>query len=215
MDIPAATPLALGLVFVVALVPMLPTEPVLISCGVLISAGHLPFLGVLGVAAIGCALSDLVNYSVGRLFGRRALARFEHKATAAAAMSWVSTRLTSHAEPILVMLRWVPAGGTVGAVVSGSLRLPLRRFITASAIGCPLWTLYAIMLGYLGGALTNEDIPLAFLFSLGFAVTISLLVGVFARRLQQKGPKQHRSSTPAPAVEQSPSVVQQPLSALV
>jgi membrane-associated protein len=186
MSVPDSVAAALGLVFLVGFVPLLPTEPVLISCGVLAASGKLPLQWVVLTAVVSCVLADLVNYSVGRRIGQPAIARFAQRRTPAAVLEWIKERLARNAEPILVAGRWLPGGGTIGAVLCGSLRFPLRRFAMASMIGCTLWCLYATLLGYLGGQLANDDIPLALGVSLGIAAALSLPASMFLRSQQRR-----------------------------
>jgi membrane-associated protein len=193
MSVPDTVMAALGLVFLVGFVPFLPTEPVLISCGVLAASGKLPLTWVLVIATASCVLADLVNYGVGRRLGQPAIARFAQRRTPMAVLVWITARLERGAEPILIAGRWMPGGGTIGAVLCGSLRFPLRRFAMASGIGCTLWCLYATMLGYIGGQLADDDIPLALCVSLGIAALLSIPAGVFLRN-------QRRSLSVAEAV---------------
>ncbi|GAA0610767.1 hypothetical protein GCM10010174_30180 [Kutzneria viridogrisea] len=197
MSVPDTVAAALGLVFLVALVPFAPTEPVLISCGVLAASGKLPLPAVVLVASVACVLSDLINYSVGRKLGLPAMNRFRRRSAGAAVLDWTAARLASTGEPILIAARWLPAGGTIGAVLCGSLRFPLRRFLTASAIGCTLWCLYATALGYIGGTLTDDNLVLALLVSLGVGALISVPTGMALRRAQQHAPE----PDPQPALQ--------------
>jgi len=192
MSVPDSVAAALGLVFLVGFVPLLPTEPVLISCGVLAASGKLPLQWVVVTAIASCVLADLVNYAIGRRLGPPAIARFAQRRTPAVVLEWIQDRLARNAEPILIAGRWMPAGGTIGAVLCGSLRFPLRRFAMASMIGCTLWCLYATLLGYLGGQLADDDIPLALGVSLGIAAVLSLPASMFLRL-------QHRRQAAAPA----------------
>jgi len=185
MSVPDSVAAALGLVFLVGFLPLLPTEPVLISCGVLAASGKLPLQWVVITAIASCVLADLVNYAIGRRIGPPAIAKFAQRRTPAVVLEWLKDRLARNAEPILIAGRWMPAGGTIGAVLCGSLRFPLRRFAMASMIGCTLWCLYATLLGYLGGQLANDDIPLALGVSLGIAAVLSLPASMFLR-LQQR-----------------------------
>ncbi|WP_211764277.1 DedA family protein [Kutzneria sp. CA-103260] len=181
MSVPDSVAAALGLVFLVGFVPLLPTEPVLISCGVLAASGKLPLQWVVLTAIVSCVLADLMNYSIGRRIGQPAIAKFAQRRTPAVVLEWIKERLARNAEPILIAGRWMPAGGTIGAVLCGSLRFPLRRFAMASTIGCTLWCLYATLLGYLGGQLADDDIPLALGVSLGIAAVLSLPASMFLR----------------------------------
>ena len=186
MSIPDSVAAALGLVFHDSFVPLLPTEPVLISCGVLAASGKLPFQWIVATAIVSCVLADLVNYGIGRRLGHPAIAKFAQRRTPALVLDWIKERLARNAEPILIAGRWLPGGGTIGAVLCGSLRFPLRRFATASMIGCTLWCLYATLLGYIGGQLADDDIPLALGVSLGIAALLSLPGGMFLRAQRRR-----------------------------
>ena len=172
--------------FLVGFVPLLPTEPVLISCGVLAAAGKLPLQWVILTAIASCVLADLVNYGIGRRIGEPAIAKFAHRRTPSAVLDWIKERRARNAEPILIAGRWLPGGGTIGAVLCGSLRFPVRRFALASMIGCTLWCLYATLLGYLGGSLASDDIPLALAVSLGIAAVLSLPASMFLRAQRRR-----------------------------
>jgi membrane protein DedA with SNARE-associated domain len=186
MSVPDSVTAALGLVFLVGFVPLLPTEPVLISCGVLAASGKLPLQWVILTAIASCVLADLVNYGIGRRIGEPAIAKFAHRRTPASVLDWIKERLARNAEPILIAGRWLPGGGTIGAVLCGSLRFPIRRFALASMIGCTLWCLYATLLGYLGGSLASDDIPLALAVSLGIAAVLSLPASMFLRAQRRR-----------------------------
>lgn len=186
MSVPDSVAAALGLVFLVGFVPLLPTEPVLISCGVLAASGKLPLQWVVVTAITSCVLADLVNYGIGRRIGHPAIARFAQRRTPALVLDWIKERLARNAEPILIAGRWLPGGGTIGAVLCGSLRFPVRRFAMASMIGCTLWCLYATLLGYLGGELADDDIPLALAVSLGIAAVLSLPASMFLRAQRRR-----------------------------
>ena len=186
MSVPDSVTAALGLVFLVGFVPLLPTEPVLISCGVLAASGKLPLQWVILTAIASCVLADLVNYGIGRRIGEPAIAKFAHRRTPSAVLDWIKERLARNAEPILIAGRWLPGSGTIGAVLCGSLRFPVRRFALASMIGCTLWCLYATLLGYLGGSLASDDIPLALAVSLGIAAVLSLPASMFLRAQRRR-----------------------------
>jgi membrane protein DedA with SNARE-associated domain len=64
---------ALVTVFVVAVVPLVPTEAVLVGMGVLAASTGGSLLGVIAVATVGCSLSDHVLYLLARLAGGRVL----------------------------------------------------------------------------------------------------------------------------------------------
>jgi membrane protein DedA with SNARE-associated domain len=175
---------ALITVFVVAVVPLVPTEAVLVGMGVLAASTGVSLLGVIAVAAVGCSLSDHVLYLLGRVAGGRVLGWWGGRSSGAAAMAWLTRNVTRWGPPVLVVGRWVPGGGTVGAVLVGMLRWRLRRFTPTSAVGSLLWSTYAALLGYIGGSVTGQPVT-GLLVSLAVAAVVGLLAKVVIRRTQR------------------------------
>jgi membrane protein DedA with SNARE-associated domain len=176
---------ALVTVFVVAVVPLVPTEAVLVGMGVLAASTGGSLLGVIAVATVGCSLSDHVLYLLARLAGGRVLGWWGGRSSgAAAAMAWLTRNVTRWGPPALVAGRWAPGGGTAGAMLVGMLRWRLRRFTPTSAVGSLLWSTYAVLLGYFGGSVTGRPVA-GLLLSLAVATVVGLLTGVVIRRTQR------------------------------
>lgn len=169
--------------FVAALVPLVPTEPVLVGMGVLAATGAVPLPIVILVATVACSISDHLLYAFGRVAGARALARFG-RPSMLAATDWLTRHITRWGAPILVVGRWLPAGGTVGAVLTGTLRWRLPRFTPASVVGSALWSTYVALIGYFGGELTGA--PLAGLVvSLAIAAVIGIATTILVKRMHR------------------------------
>jgi membrane-associated protein len=175
-----STAASLVVLFLVAVVPLAPTEAVLIGAGVLAATGAVPLYLVVLVAAVGCLVSDLINFTAGRRMGMRALDKVNRNTRARAMVVWTADRLASRGETILIAARFLPAGGIVGALLTGALKWPLRRFVPVAAVGSALWSLYPATVGYVGGQLVDEA-WLAMLLSFGVATLISVPVGMVIR----------------------------------
>jgi membrane protein DedA with SNARE-associated domain len=189
----SSTLAALVTLFVVGLVPLAPTEPVLVGMGVFAASGKLPLLWVVVVAAVACTLSDHLLYVIGRIAGVRALRRLSGKPSVAAANDWLSRRLARWGAPILVVGRWLPGGGTIGAVLTGTLRWPLARFTPASVIGSTLWSAYVALIGYVGGALTGSYVT-GLLVSLAIAAALGIGSSIAIQRAHHRA---HPPESPA------------------
>lgn len=172
--------------FVVALVPLAPTEPMLIGMAVFASSGRFSLVEVIAVAAFGCTLSDHLLYATGRLAGVRLLDRLRGKGSVRAAGDWLGRHVTRWGAPVLVVGRWLPAGGTIGAVLAGTLRWNLPRFTPASVVGSTLWSTYVALIGYFGGALTGQPIA-----GLGLSLLVALVVGLLSRAVVQRLERDH------------------------
>lgn len=175
-----STAASLLVLFLVAVVPLAPTEAVLIGAGVLAAAGEVPLYLVVLIAAVGCLASDLINFSAGRRLGMKALAKVNRNSRARAMVVWTADQLAARGETVLIAARFLPAGGIVGALLTGALRWPLRRFLPVAAAGSALWSLYPATVGYVGGQLV-EEVWLAMLLSVGAATVISIPIGMAIR----------------------------------
>ena len=176
----STTAASLVVLFLVAVVPLAPTEAVLIGAGVLAASGEVPLYLVVLVAAAGCLVADMINFTAGRRMGMRALDKVNRNARARAMVVWTADQLGSKGETILVAARFLPAGGIVGALLAGALRWPLRRFLPVAAIGSALWSAYPATVGYIGGQIVDEA-WLAMLLSFGVATLLSIPVGMAIR----------------------------------
>jgi membrane protein DedA with SNARE-associated domain len=190
VDLTAATLLTM---FVVALIPLAPTEPVLTGMGVLAATEHLSPLALIAVAAIGCSLSDHVLYLIGRFGGGRLLDRLRRRRSVAAAADWLDHNAARWGVPILIVGRWIPGGGTVGSVLAGAMRWKPARFTPTSLVGATLWSTYVVLLGYLGGSIIGQP-----LIGIAVSIGVALLIGLAAQRLLRR----HPGPEPAGAAEQ-------------
>lgn len=193
---------ALITLFVVGLVPLAPTEPVLVGMGVFAATGRLPLAAVIATAALACSLSDHLLYFVGRLGGASALRRLVTRPSVRAAHEWLTVRVVRWGAPVLVVGRWLPAGGTIGALLTGTMRWRLARFTPASVVGSTLWSTYVALIGFFGGTLTGQSF-VGLVVSLGIAAVLGVTCSFVIQRT-------HRS-TPAPAAPDGPELGEEPL----
>jgi membrane protein DedA with SNARE-associated domain len=124
-------------------------------------------------------------YAVGRFAGGPALARLRRKPAVDAATQWLIRNSTRWGVPILIVGRWLPAGGTVGALLAGTLRWPLKRFTPTSLTGATLWSTYVALLGYLGGSIVSQPL-IGLVLSLGLAALLGLTASVLLQRAHRR-----------------------------
>ncbi|WP_194289698.1 DedA family protein [Nocardia macrotermitis] len=167
---------ALITAFVVAVVPVAPTEPTLVGLGALAAVTHASPIGVILIATLGCSISDHLFYAAGRWGGTRLLGPLARGRATARVTTWLLERAERYGAAAFIGGRWLPAGGTAGAALAGTLGWRLRRFTPASLLGSLLWSCYATALGYLGSTVTGN--PLA---GLGISLIIAIGVGLVAR----------------------------------
>jgi membrane protein DedA with SNARE-associated domain len=169
-----------------AVLPIVPSEAVVIAASILATKGELSIWLVMVAAASGGFLGDTASYGLGRTAGASAARRLFRSPKAKRRLKWAGDALERHGATIIVVARFVPGGRTATTFTAGTVRLPWPRFAAADAVGASLWAAYAAGLGYLGGE-TFERRPLyAFLLGLGVALLVTLVVEA-TRRLRRRG----------------------------
>jgi membrane-associated protein len=169
-----------------AVLPIVPSEAVVIAASVLAAKGELSIWLIVLAAAAGGFLGDTGSYLLGRTAGASAARRLFRSSKAEGRLSWAGKALERHGATIIVVARFVPGGRTATTFTAGTVGLPWPRFAAADAVGATLWATYAAGLGYLGGETFERRPVYAFLFGLGVALLVALAVEA-ARRVRRRG----------------------------
>jgi membrane-associated protein len=174
-------PLLLGICAGDALIPAFPSETAVIVCGIQAARGELSLEWVIVCAAAGAFSGDNSSYAVGRWLGTPVVKRFFRGEVAQGRFDWARNFLKERGSYVLVVARFIPGGRTATTFTAGlvHLRWPTRfaPYILAAAV---LWSVYAALLGYLGGRLFEDQPIYALLLAFGIAAVIT--VGVEAWR---------------------------------
>jgi membrane-associated protein len=168
-----------------AVLPVMPSEAVVIAASILATRSELWIWLVALAAAAGGFLGDTGSYLLGRTAGASAARRLFRSPKAKGRLRWVAEALERHGATIIMVARFVPGGRTAATFTAGTVRLPWSRFAAADAVGASLWAAYAAGLGYLGGETFGRGPLYAFLFGLGVALLAALVVEA-ARRLRRR-----------------------------
>lgn len=175
-------PVFLLVIFAVALLdsvlPIVPSETVVIVGGVAAGAGDqsLPF--VIAAGLLGAFAGDNLAYQLGRSaegFLQRTVFR---NATARRRLDWAAHQLDVRGGSLLVTARFIPGGRTAVTVASGLTEQPRRRFAAFVALAATIWATYASLLGYLGGSTFADDHVLAFGTAFALAVSGAVLIEI-------------------------------------
>jgi membrane-associated protein len=156
-----------------AIVPVVPSETVVITAGVISSTGDMELPLVILFAAAGAFLGDNTAYLIGRQFGDPIERRFFRSKKAQEKIQWAERQLDERGGELIVVARFIPGGRTVVTLSAGALEMPWRRFAAFDAVAAGVWASYAALLGFIGGR-QFEDAPwkgLIVAISLAFAVT--------------------------------------------
>jgi len=173
-------PVFLLAAFVVALldsiIPVVPSETMLIVGGVAAGLGEQKLGLVMVAGALGAFAGDNLAYQLGMSYERgirRILFRGEK---GEGRLDWAARQLDKRGGLLLITARFIPGGRTAVTISSGVTRQPRRRFMIYDAIACVIWATYATLLGYIGGKTFEDNHTRAFLFAFALAIGVTLLI---------------------------------------
>ena len=142
-----------ALIAVENLFPPLPLELILPLAGQVAGQGQLSLLGVVAAATAGSVAGALALYVLAAQFGearlRRLLGRFGRlllveEADLDQARSWFDR----HGRKAVLIGRLVPVVRGLISIPAGLARMPLRQFVTYTALGSGLYNVLLVSLGW-------------------------------------------------------------------
>ena len=169
------------LVFAIAAIdaffPLVPSETVAITAGVVAGAGDLSAPLLIAAAAGGAFLGDNICFGIGHFFGKRTVDRWFSGEKAQKRLDWAEEQLEERGAYIIIVARFIPGGRTAVTFTAGYVQeFPWHRFLRYDALAALIWGTYTVMLGYVGGK-TFEASPWKGLL-LAFAVALAVTGGV-------------------------------------
>lgn len=170
-----------------AFIPVVPSETVVITGGVVASSGDLSLPLVILCAAGGAIVGDNISYWAGAFLGERTVKNLFRHEKAKHAFVWAERQIETRGFYLIVIARFIPMGRTAVTFSSGYTHgMPWRRFIVADVIAGVVWASYAALLGYVGGKQFEEEpwkgLVLAFVVAIGIALTVELIRNRRAKR---------------------------------
>ncbi|HET7044803.1 MAG TPA: DedA family protein [Gaiellaceae bacterium] len=176
---PWAYAIVLGIAALDAVFPLVPSESVAITAGVLAGVGDLDLQPAIAAAAVGAFAGDSTSYALGRKVGGPARRRLFHGERATRALAWAEGMLEKRGGYLIVVARFVPGGRTATTFTAGMVRFPAPKFLGFAALAAICWASYAVLLGYLGGRAFEEQPLLALGVALAIAFAVTLVVEGF------------------------------------
>jgi membrane protein DedA with SNARE-associated domain len=150
------------LVFLGALVPVIPTGALVSSAAVVAfhQTAPLSLLLVFVTASVAAFLGDIALYWLGRRGmksknGSRWLEALRSRAPEER-LSQAQGKLADHGVAVLVLSRLVPAGRIPVMLACLMAEWPLRRFVRGNLPACLAWAVTYQLIGILGGSLFKE-----------------------------------------------------------
>src|ERR1051326_7456857 len=112
LSTPWSYPVIFGIAALDAVVPVVPSEPLAITGGVLAGLGELHLGTVIGAAAVGAFVGDSSAYLLGRKSGPPARERLFRGRRARRALGWAEEQLAERGSYLILIARFVPGGRT-------------------------------------------------------------------------------------------------------
>lgn len=163
-------------------VPLIPSALILPLAGFLVGQGRFSFALVLLAATTGSVVSALALYTPGRWLGEQSLRRFIRRFGRCifiheSDLDKASERFERHGRKAVLIGRLIPGVGTIISLPAGIKRMPLRRFVSQTALGTALWNGAFIGLGWALGAQWRHARQYAHI--LEYVVVAAVFVGIF------------------------------------
>ena len=170
-----------------AVIPVLPSESVIIALGVATAGSADPRIALLiACSALGAFIGDNLSYLIGQRFGPRVERRFFRGEKGARRRAWAERSLERFGMQLIVVCRFFPGGRTAVTLCCGIVGYPRRRFVVATALAGLIWASYSFFIGRLGGK-AFEDAPwVGFAVAFGITVVISGLVELIRRIISRR-----------------------------
>ena len=182
-----------------AVLPVLPSETVIIAFGVATAVSNDPRIYLIVLcAAVGAFAGDNLSYLIGWRFGPWATRRFFSGEKGAARKDWAERSLHRFGMGLIIVCRFIPGGRTAVTLCCGLIRYSWRRFTVATAIAAVIWASYAFFAGRIGGKAFEDQPLVGFAVAFGGALVISALVEVIRRLVawrKEKRSAKNSSST--------------------
>jgi membrane-associated protein len=177
-DAISGSPWAYAIIFAIAFLdsffPLVPSETVVITGGVLAASGDLRIELVLPAAAAGAFAGDNFTYGLGRVFGDRLSNTLFRGERAQRTLAWVRRVLRERGATLIIGARFIPGGRTATTFTCGLTRYDWRRFAFLTLVAATGWALYAGLLGYLGGRTFKDQEWKGLLLALGIAGVVAI-----------------------------------------
>ncbi len=168
-------------IFAVAMVdaffPLVPSETLLITGGVLASTGDLELGLVILAGAAGAVAGDNISFGIGTWVGEKTVKRWFRSAKWHARLAWAERQLLARGAYIIIIARFIPGGRTAVTFSAGYIHaFPWRRFIVYDVAAGLIWATYGALLGYFGGKTFEEQPWKGFLLAFGVAATVAFAI---------------------------------------
>ena len=159
-----------------SVLPIVPSETLVIIGGVSAGLGNLWIPLVIVVAAAGAFIGDNLSYFIGREASDWVTRRQTRTDKGAARMAKIVEQVHERGGLLLITARFIPGGRTALTLSCGVTKQPRRWFIGWAAVAAVIWGNYAALLWFIGGKSFEDNHTLAFIIAFVSAFSITLVI---------------------------------------
>ncbi len=157
-----------------ALIPVVPSESIVVALTAISQSTGSPNLLLLALSAgLGAFIGDNVTFRLGRLVGLHRF-RWMRRPRIVAAFDRARHELDERAAVLILTARYIPVGRVAVNLTAGATDFPYRRFLPLSAVAAVTWAGYAVLIGALAGQWLKGH-PL---YGAAIAVVIAVILGL-------------------------------------
>lgn len=123
-------------------------ETILILAGFLAHRGYLQFQWVVAAAFAGSLFGDQLYFYIGRMFGRKLIARSDHLRFAA---EKVHRKLAEYENIFILSFRFIYGLRTASPIIIGTSGVSAAKYTVLNALSAAVWAVSFSSLGYFFG----------------------------------------------------------------
>jgi membrane protein DedA with SNARE-associated domain len=156
-----------------------PGETVVIAGGVIAGQGEIELIPLIGLVWVCAVLGDTTSFYIGRRLGRSFLERHGPRVKIThERLEQVEGYFDRHGGKTILVGRFIGLVRALAPFIAGASRLPYKRFLPYSVVGCGLWATTFCVLGYIFWRSFDRIAHLAGQAIFGFGVTVAVIVGI-------------------------------------
>lgn len=179
----SASPWFYLIIFTIAaldsVLPIVPSETLVIIGGVSAGGGSLSISLVILCAASGAFIGDNLSFFIGREASDWVIKRRTRTERGAKQMANIVEQIHDRGGMLLITARFIPGGRTLLTLSCGITRQPQKWFVGWAVVAASVWSLYASLLGYVGGKSFADNHTKAFLIAFAGAFGVTITVEAF------------------------------------
>jgi membrane-associated protein len=164
-----------------SVLPLVPSEVLVVTAGAFVARGSLDVRVVVPAVIAGGVVGDLATYHLGRAGSRRVRRTMTSTPRRRQLFVRLQRSLGRRRTATVVAARFVPGGRTAVGLLAGVTRQSRRAYLAASLVGVGLWATYVLGLGYVTGR-SADNAWVSIAAGVAVATLVSAVAAVRSRR---------------------------------